>query len=191
MFWYFEFMHILPLLGPLSLLGSNWVTSCKSYVPALTCRIPLTTSCQSSSCFLQSRSSWCWRQAPQQAPRASNGGAVHSVRRLPHSGCTSARAYKYLPPARASLSARLGRPHTHQPRSAMKLVQTFFFWSWYKHFFEAGTNIIWSHVFWSWYKHHLKPCFLAQILQECFKTLLLLWLLLGWKISEIQKAATV
>ena len=34
------------------------------------------------------------------------------------------RAYKYLPPARASLSARLGRPHVHQPRSAMKLVQT-------------------------------------------------------------------
>ena len=52
-----------------------------------------------------------WRRAPSEAP--------------PPKGARG-RAYKYLPPARASLSARLGRPHVHQPRSAMKLVQTFF-----------------------------------------------------------------
>ena len=116
-------INAYPRSFDLPLLGSNWVTSCKSYVPALTCRIPLTTSCLAAAAF--SRAGVVDVGARRHSKRRGRPiVAPCPLRRLPHSGCTSARAYKYLPPARASLSARLGRPHTHQPRSAMKLVQT-------------------------------------------------------------------
>ena len=56
---------------------------------------------------------WCWRQAPRQAPPASNGGAQKPPRRLPPQP-GSALAYKSRASARAPSSARL-RPPAQAP----------------------------------------------------------------------------
>ena len=78
------FLHrcYIPRLNVL-ILSSCWHHAC-----SLRFRTQKTTQrpqwVENLSCFLQSGRCLCWRQAPRQAPRASNGGAPRLAWRLPH-----------------------------------------------------------------------------------------------------------
>ena len=73
-------------------------------------------------CFLQSGRCLCWRQAPRQAPRASNGGAPRLAWRLPHTFGGRSSININCRRALRSVPGQAARTTTSRGAS----------WSWYK-----------------------------------------------------------